>query len=604
MRTVWRSIRDATSGARRGVSTFAETTRPILRPFFPAFRVVIALLVLQIIVQSVYPLIYGSLTDALVDRDSYLAILLFGVLVAQGLLHLSIAYKRDLYEVDHIDWVMNLRIMTESLERISGFSLAQSSKIHSGKTRDIVRKGRLAIRHLVYLSLYMLGPTLLRLILALTYLVWVNLLIGSAAVIGTAIYLGYRISLFMRHRKPLKKLDDHDNEHGKLFADTLANMEVVMAYARQKRTVVDFDVDGKALVNHAQGFWRQAAGLYFFGFGIAMVTKYVIMGLTAWLLFGGQFSFGTYVALTQWAMMAMNATEELGRMQREISTQWSYAEHYLELLNKKSEITTKINALQPQHLSGHIEFDNVTFSYDPRASDDPLRIGESVVALNEVTFVIPSGQKVALIGESGAGKSTIAYALMRARDPQFGSIRIDGTDLRDFDQDAVRRRIGYVAQHPRLFDRTLRYNLVFGLEDSSPDPSDEELRELLEVVKLSHLADDGGLDRRLGESGHTLSGGERQRLCIARALIKDPDVLIFDEATSSLDPVNEKKVQDAIDAAGGRTKLIIAHRYSTIRDVDRILVFDAGRLVDDGTHEELLAGSLYYRKLLEQQGLL
>ena len=192
---------------------------------------------------------------------------------------------------------------------------------------------------------------------------------------------------------------------------------------------------------------------------------------------------------------------------------------------------------------------------------------------------------------------------MRARDPQGGIIRMDGTDLRSLDLDSVRRRIGYVAQHPRLFDRTLRYNLTFGL-DNTVSVSDDALHEILEVVKLAPLARNGGLDRRLGESGHTLSGGERQRLCIARALIKNPDVLVFDEATSSLDPVNEKKVQDAIDAAGGRTKLIIAHRYSTIRDVDRILVFDAGHLVDDGTHEELLAGSLYYRTLLEQQGLL
>ena len=327
------------------------------------------------------------------------------------------------------------------------------------------------------------------------------------------------------------------------------------------------------------------------------------MGLTAWLFFGDRFSFGMYVAITQWAMMAVNAVQELGHMQREISGEWAYAETYLELLRKSPEISPNHDGVKPARLRGCIEFDQVVFSYDPRASDDPLKAGEPIVALNGVTFDIPAGQKVALVGESGAGKSTIAYALVRAKELDAGSIRIDGVDHRAYELDALRRRIGYVPQTPRLFDRTLRYNLVFGLEEDA-DVTDGQLRELLGLVRLAQLADNDGLDRKLGEGGHTLSGGERQRLCIARALIKNPDVLIFDEATSSLDPVNEKKVQDAIDAIGGRTRIIIAHRYSTIRDVDRILVFDSGRLVDDGTHDSLIAQSPYYQSLLEQQGLL
>jgi len=600
---LWRSIRDASASVHKGVSTFLEVTRPTLEPFFPAFKVVLALLAVQIAVQSTYPFIYGKLTDALVARDKMLAIMLFGALIVQGLSQFIIAYRRDQYEIRHVDWVMNLQIMTESLEHLTGFSLAQASRMHSGKSRDIVRKGRLAIRHLVYTTMYRLGPTFLQLIIALICLLWVSPLIGAIAILGTGIYLVYRIALFMQHRAPIKALDDHDNENGRLFADYLANMEVVLTSARQRQTVSDFRDDGQGLVDHGQRFWLSAAKMYFFGSGIALLSKYAIMGTTAWMLFGEQFSFGTYVAITQWGMMAMSATQELGQMQREFSGHWAHAEIYLDLLRQEPEITTVPGAQRTERLRGHIEFDNVTFTYEPRISDDPLRDGDPVIALREVSFNIPSGQKVALVGESGAGKSTIAYALMRARDPQGGIIRMDGTDLRSLDLDSVRRRIGYVAQHPRLFDRTLRYNLTFGL-DNTVSVSDDALHEILEVVKLAPLARNGGLDRRLGESGHTLSGGERQRLCIARALIKNPDVLVFDEATSSLDPVNEKKVQDAIDAAGGRTKLIIAHRYSTIRDVDRILVFDAGHLVDDGTHEELLAGSLYYRTLLEQQGLL
>lgn len=603
MRNISKTIRDAASGFRNGIRGFVTMTNPILRPFFPAFKVVLFLLALQIAVQSTYPLVYGFLTDALVERRATHSLMLFGVLVLQGIVQFTIAYRRDQYEIKHVDWVMNLQIMTESLERLANFSLSQSSKMHSGKSRDIVRKGRLAIRHLVYTSLYRLGPTLMQLTLALAYLLWSDWRIGILAIVGTSVYLAYRVALFMHHRVPMKELDARDNENGKLFGDYLANMEVVMTTAQQGRAVADFASDGKELVKQGQTFMLGAAWLYFLGGGIALMCKYAIMGLTAWLLFGNQFSFGTYVAITQWAMMAVNATQELGQMQREISSQWAYAETYLEILQQEPEFVSAADAKKPKFLRGNIRFENVTFTYDPRASDDPLSEGDPVVALNDVTFEIPSGQKVALVGESGAGKSTIAYALMQASDPQSGTISIDGTDLRDFDQNTVRRRIGYVPQHPRLFDRTLRYNLAFGLADDALDISDKELREALEMVQLEHLADDGGLDRRLGESGHSLSGGERQRLCIARALIKKPDVLIFDEATSSLDPVNEKKVQNAIDKACGWTKIIIAHRFSTIRDVDRILVFNSGRLVDDGTHEELLEGSVYYQALRDQHEL-
>jgi ATP-binding cassette subfamily B protein len=600
---LWRSFREMVRNARAGAGEFITVAVPIFRPFLSAMRIVVILLFAEQIIDSIYPLLYGKLTDALVSKHGRFALIMLGVLVVQGLVSQLLRYIRERYEIERIDWSMNLNIMTESLERIAGFSMAQCAHMHTGKTRDIVRNGRIAMRQLVFMAIYRLGPTMMKLGLALIALTWMNMLVGSSAAIGTALYLGFAVVLFVRYRTPMKRLKDRDNENGKMFADTLANMEVVMANARQRLTVADFNTDGQEFVSQARAFWRKALGWFYIRNGAAFIWKYAVMGLTAWLLFRGNFSFGTFVALTQWAMMAVGATQELGQMQRELSEYWADTELYLQLLRKPPEIVSPPGAFRPESLRGAISFENVTFHYEPRASDDPLKVGEPVVALNDVTFTIPSGQKIALVGESGAGKSTVAYALMRARDPRTGTIRMDGTDLKSMDLDTVRRRIGYVSQHPRLFDRTLRYNLLFGLNDDDT-ASDDRLREILATVKLEHLADNGGLDRKLGENGHTLSGGERQRLCIARALIKDPDVLIFDEATSSLDPVNEKKVQDAIDAARGRTKLIIAHRYSTIRDVDRILVFDSGRLVDDGTHDELLSGSLYYRTLLEQQGLL
>jgi ATP-binding cassette subfamily B protein len=588
---------------RAMVREFTTIAQPIFEPFWRPLRVVFALLALSIVLTSVYPLLYGRLTDALVNRNGHMAVVMIVILLTQSLAVLAIEYWRDYYEDEHITWDLNLHIMTSSLERISGLSMAQFASAHTGKTRDVVRNGRSALRELVKMAIYRLGTTILKLLLALVGIAFVSPLVGSVAMTCTVVYLMYAVYLFKRHRAPIRELEDQDNNQGKLFADTLSNMEVVKAYAREGRTVSDFHADGRLLVRNNVAFWRTARPLYYYRNGIAIAGRNTIMALTAYLLFRDVFTFGVFMSLTQWAMQAVGATQELGQMQREVSLHWAKLELYIDLLRQPPDIVVAANATCPTQLRGAIEFSDVVYEYKPRSSDDPLEHLEPTIALNGVSFSIPSGQKVALVGESGAGKSTIAYALIRAGDPKSGVIRIGDADIRELDLTSLRRRIGYVPQQPKLFDRTLRYNLTFGLEHPEAVP-DEFLREALALVKLEKFTDNGHLDSRLGEGGHSLSGGERQRLCIARALIKNPDVLIFDEATSSLDPVNEKKVQDAIDAARGRTKLIIAHRYSTIRDVDRILVFDSGRLVDDGTHEELISDSPYYHTLLEQQGLL
>ena len=561
-------------------------------------------MVVCIALDSVQPLVYGHLTDSLVKRKSEQAIAMLIVWGVLGALSRVVTYIRERYEVDHVDWDINLRIMNEALERICGFSMSQCAQSHTGKTRDLVSKGRAAMKQMVFLALYRLGPTLLELGIATLALLWFSPIVGIFTLFGTFTYLVFAVVLFVCHRKPLKNIEDRGNENGRLFADILSNMEVVMANARQTRTLQEFALDGGGTAEQGKSFWRGALGWYYVRNGTAFVFRIVATGTIAYCFFYGDFSFGMFVTLTAWMNSAVTATQQLGQMQREISGAWAQIELYLNLLQQPPEISIIENPVHQERLSGDIEFRNVTFRYDPRATEPTQKPPAPVIALNDVSLHITPGEKVALVGESGAGKSTVAYALMRARDPQEGHIYIDGVDLRTWDLDVVRSRIGYVPQKPQLFDKSLRYNLTFSLNGHVDNIDEERLHQVLETVKLGQLAANGGLDSKLGENGHTLSGGERQRLCIARALIKDPDILIFDEATSSLDPVNEKKVQDAIDAARGRTKLIIAHRYSTIRDVDRIIVFDSGRAIDDGTHPELLKRCNYYRALLQQQGLL
>jgi ATP-binding cassette subfamily B protein len=220
--------------------------------------------------------------------------------------------------------------------------------------------------------------------------------------------------------------------------------------------------------------------------------------------------------------------------------------------------------------------------------------------------VIEPGQTVAFVGESGAGKSTIVKAIVRAQDPAEGQIIIDGNDLRVLDLKHYRKSIGIVDQDVSLFDQTLRYNITYGVKDGSTAITDRELSAVAEASRIDRFFDrlEKGFDTLIGERGVKLSGGERQRVGIARALVKNPDILIFDEATSNLDSENEEMIRESIESASrGRTTIIIAHRFSTIKKVDKVFVFDKGKLVGEGTHAELTLSCEQYQRLVKNQQL-
>jgi ATP-binding cassette subfamily B protein len=251
-------------------------------------------------------------------------------------------------------------------------------------------------------------------------------------------------------------------------------------------------------------------------------------------------------------------------------------EQFFAVLDTTAAVKDRKNAITLKNVRGEVAFERVSFSYDGKN-----------LAVADLSFTAAPGETIALVGATGAGKSTALALLYRVYDPQSGKIRIDGRDIRDIKLASLRRNIGVIFQEPLLFNRSIAENLRVG----NPDASDEELMRACKRAQALDFIErhEGGLDAIVGERGRSLSGGERQRLSIARALLKDPPILILDEATNALDAATEAKVTAALnEVMQGRTTFVIAHRLATVRNAHRILVFDKGRIVESGSFEQLM----------------
>ena len=251
----------------------------------------------------------------------------------------------------------------------------------------------------------------------------------------------------------------------------------------------------------------------------------------------------------------------------------------------------KSDAVALEEFKDKIEFKNISFSYD-----------SSREVLHEVSFTVRKGETVALVGPSGGGKSTLSELIPRFYDPAVGEILIDGTPLSDYTQESLREKMGIVSQDTILFNDSIRANIAMGREDITDE-------QIIAAAKVANAHDfimqtEAGYDTNVGDRGMKLSGGQRQRLSIARAVLRNPEILILDEATSALDTESEKLVQEALTTLlEGRTSVVIAHRLSTIHNADRIIVIDAGRIAEQGTHAELMERNGIYAKLIEMQSL-
>jgi ABC-type transport system involved in Fe-S cluster assembly fused permease/ATPase subunit len=458
-----------------------------------------------------------------------------------------------------------------------------------GLARDIER-GTSGISFLLRFFIFNIAPTLFEIAMVAGILLfsygWPYAVIVLASVLFYGLY-SFRATAW--RTRFVREVNEADSSSNTRAVDSLLNYETVKYFTNEEFEAQRYD-DSLATWESARR--KNRLSLFALNGGQALiiaVSQTCMLALAAWQVQGGDMTLGDFVLVNQFMLQLFMPLGFLGFVYREIKSSLANIERLFELLDKRPKVADKLSASELKVKDAALEFRDVSFAYDD---------GRPI--LSGVNFAIRGGEKVAVVGASGGGKSTLVKLLFRFYDPQSGQVLIDGQDLRDLTQQSLRRQIAIVPQDCVLFNDSLRENIRYG----NPDADEAALTKAIQTAHLEHFVDrlPEGLDTVVGERGLKLSGGERQRVGIARAAIKDAPILVFDEATSSLDSRSEQAVLDAFTAmAQQHTTLVIAHRLSTIVDADRILVLQDGNVVEQGKHHDLLLENGYYSQLWQAQ---
>ena len=539
------------------------------------------------------PLLLKTLVDNLTPRpDAATAMLVvpLGLLVAYAALRLSTSLLTELRDLVFAKATEGAArsISLQVFQHLHGMSLRfHLERQTGGMTRDIER-GTRAVHSLVSYSLYSIVPTLIELVLVLTLLaVKFDVWFAWITLIALVVYITFTISMTSWRTQFRRRMNELDSTAHTRAIDSLLNYETVKYFNNEAFEAGRYDDN---LERYRRAALASQRTLSLLNAGQQCI---IAAGLVAMLwratqgVVDGRMTLGDLVMVNAFMIQIYIPLNFLGTLYRELKQNLLDLEKMFNLLERSQEIADApgARALQLQSQQASVHFDNVTFGYDANRT-----------ILHGISFAIPAGKTVAVVGPSGSGKSTLARLLYRFYDVQQGSVQVAGQDIRSLTQISLRQAIGIVPQDTVLFNDTVEYNIAYGRTGASR----EEVRAAARAARIDSFIESTplGYDTMVGERGLKLSGGEKQRVAIARTLLKDPPILIFDEATSALDSANERAIQAELSRVSqNKTTLVIAHRLSTVVDAHEILVLDAGHILERGTHAELLAAQGRYAQM-------
>lgn len=412
-----------------------------------------------------------------------------------------------------------------------------------------------------------------------------NIYLGIGVLVWCVLMVWFQLMLTRKGQTYRVKSSAEDSKLTGILSDSVANHSTITLFAsgtQESRTFFDANKNWYQATMKA---WRFDSTIHAVQGLMALALEFVLISSAILLWSKGLISIGDFVLIQVYILGLLTRIWGIGSSLRRLYYGFADADEMIEILDKPHGIEDRLGAARPTHAEGAIGFENVSFSFT--AGTD---------VLHDFTLHIPPGQKIALVGPSGAGKTTVTKLLLRLYDVTAGKITLDGTDIRDVAQESLRTLISFVPQDPILFHRSLKDNIKYGKENATDE-------EIIEAAKKAHCHEfiyklPLGYETHVGERGVKLSGGERQRVAIARAILKNAPVLVLDEATSALDSESEHLIQDALKTLmQGKTVIVIAHRLSTIMEMDRIIVMQHGTIEADGAHSELLQHDGLYKKL-------
>lgn len=534
------------------------------------------------IAQFAEPILFGRIVDTLAATKADSRLSNFGDLtpllaawVGFGLFNIGAGVLISLH-ADRLSHRRRLGILTQYFEHVLQLPLSFHGETHSGRLLKVMLEGVDSLWGL-WLSFFRQDcAAIISLVVLVPVGIWINWRLGLVLIVLMAVF-GIVTGYVIRRTEAMQReVEEYNSDLAERTSDALGNVAVIQSYTRTEAEVTGLKDTVKqvlAVQIPVLSWWAM----------VSMATKaattltiLAILLIGTWLYLHDMAAIGDIVTYVAFANMLIGRLDHTVSFFNQLIMSAPQLAQFFEVLDTVGSVRDRPGAKPLPQVVGDVVFDDVSFSYDGKRT-----------AVEDVSFHAAPGQTFAFVGTTGAGKSTALALLHRVFDPQSGSIRVDGVDIRDVTLSSLRHAIGVVFQEPLLFNRSIEDNLRVG----KPDATEAEMREALSRAQALELVERNplGLKAVVGERGRALSGGERQRLSIARALLKNPPILILDEATSALDAATEVKVQAALDEVmKDRTTLVIAHRLATVRNADRILVFERGCVVEAGTFDELV----------------